>query len=150
MVHLTADGRIYYPPSYGCQELSYFNAPDSFGLASDFIYGGLNIVNQHFASTPYYPNYRLGPVAGSVCDTLSVGVEEWQASQVSIFPNPTQNSVNVSLGRTCEEIQCNFYNMQGQMLFQRKRNFGNAFTLDIPNLSKGLYLLEILCTKEGW
>lgn len=144
---LAADGRIYYPPSYGCQELSYFNAPDSSGLASDFIYGGLNIVNQHFASTPYYPNYRLGPVAGSVCDTLSVGVEEWQASQVSIFPNPTQNSVNVSLGRTCEEIQCNFYNMQGQMLFQEKRNFGNAFTLDIPNLSKGLYLLEILCNE---
>ena len=82
-----------------------------------------------------------------MCDTLSVGVEEWQASQVSIFPNPTQNSVNVSLGRTCEEIQCNFYNMQGQMLFQEKRNFGNAFTLDIPNLSKGLYLLEILCNE---
>lgn len=144
---LAADGRIYYPPSYGCQELSYFNKPDSSGLASDFIYGGLNIVNQHFTSTPYYPNYRLGPLAGSPCDTLSVGVEEWQASQVLIFPNPAQNSINVSLGSTCEEIQCSFYNMQGQLLFQEKRNFGNAFTLDFPKLTKGIYLLEILCNE---
>ncbi len=37
--------------------------------------------------------------------------------------------------------------MQGQLLFQEKRNFGNAFTFNIPNLSKGLYLLEILCNE---
>ena len=142
---LALNGKIYYPSNYYCNELSYFESPDSAGLLSNFQYGGLNILSFNASAVPYFPNYRLGPIAGSACDTLSVGIEEWQASQVLIFPNPTQKSINVSLGRTCEEIQCKFYNMQGQMLFQEKRNFGNAFTLDISDLSKGLYLLEIVC-----
>ena len=144
---LALNDKIYYPTNHSCNEFSYFESPDSAGLLSDFQYGGLNISSFHASAVPYFPNYRLGPLAGSPCDTLSVGIEEWQASQVLVFPNPTQNSINVRLGRTCEEIQCKFYNMQGQLLFQEKRNFGNAFTLDIPKLSNGLYLLEILCNE---
>lgn len=143
---LAADGKIYFGHCYSCN-LSVINYPDSLDTLCDMEYNSFILPTFHTALPPYFPNYRLGPISGSVCDTLSVGVEEWQASQVLVFPNPTQNSINISLGRTCEEIQCAFYNMQGQLLYQEKRNFGNAFTLDIPKLSKGLYLLEILCNE---
>jgi Secretion system C-terminal sorting domain len=144
---LTPDNRIYYFTLVGCNELTYLEHPDSAGLASMMNYTGVSFPGLHAAGMPYFPNYRLGPVAGSVCDTLSVGVEEWQANQVLIFPNPAQNSIDVSLGRTCEEILCRFYNMQGQLLFQERKNFSNTFTFDIPKLSKGLYLFEILCNE---
>lgn len=143
---LAANGKIYFGHCYPCN-LSVINFPDSLDTLCNMEYNSFTLPSPHSGLPPYFPNYRLGPLVGSPCDTLSVGAEEWQASQVLIFPNPTQNSINVSLGRTCEEIQCNFYNMQGQFLFQEKRNFGNAFTLDIPKLSKGLYLLEILCNE---
>ncbi len=143
---LAPDGKVYFGHCYLCN-LSVINSPDSLDTLCNMEYNTFILPSPNAGLPPYHPNYRLGPLVGSPCDTLSVGVEEWQANQVLIFPNPTQNSINVSLGRTCEEIQCKVYNMQGQLLFQEKRNFGNAFTLDIPKLSKGLYLLEILCNE---
>ena len=144
---LAADGRIYYPPSYGCQKLSYFNSPDSAGLLSDFVYGGLYITNIHFTSVPYFPNYRLGPVAGSLCDTLSVGINELQASTVLLYPNPTKSDLNISLGRVCNNINLRLFSLQGQLLIAQKLNCGNTFTLALPPLSKGLYLVEIICDE---
>lgn len=143
---LAPNGKIYFGHCYLCN-LSVIHSPDSLDTLCNMEYNTFVLPSPNAGLPPYHPNYRLGPLVGSPCDTLSVGIEEWHASQVLIFPNPTQNSINVSLGRTCEEIQCSFYNMQGQLLFQEKRNFGNAFTLDIPKLSKGLYLLEILCNE---
>jgi len=141
---LAPDGKIYFGHCYLCN-LSVINSPDSLDTLCNMEYNTFALPSPHSGLPPYFPNYRIGPLTGSPCDTLSVGVEEWQANKVLIFPNPTQNSINVSLGRTCEELQCKFYNMQGQLLFQEKRNFESTFTLDIPELSKGLYLLEILC-----
>ncbi|MBK9638228.1 MAG: T9SS type A sorting domain-containing protein [Bacteroidetes bacterium] len=143
---LAPNGKIYFGHCYLCN-LSVINSPDSLDTLCNMEFNTFYLPSPNAGLPPYHPNYRLGPLVGSVCDTLSVGVEEWQSSHVLIFPNPTQHSINVRLGRTCEEIQCKFYNMQGQLLFQEKRNFGNAFTLDFPKLSKGLYLLEILCNE---
>jgi len=143
---LAPDGKIYFGHCYLCN-LSVINSPDSLDTLCNMEYNTFLLPSPNVGLPPYFPNYRLGPLVGSPCDTLSVGIDEWQASSVLLFPNPTQNSINVSLGRTYDEIQCNFYNMQGQLLFQEKRNLVNAFTLDLPNLSKGLYLLEILCNE---
>lgn len=143
---LAANGKIYFGHCYSCN-LSVINYPDSLDTLCNMEYNNFLLPSPHAGLLPYFPNYRLGPVAGSPCDTLSVAIEEWQANQVLIFPNPTHNSINVSLGRICEEIQCNFYDLKGQLLFQEKRNYGNTFTLDFPKLTKGLYLLEILCNE---
>ncbi len=143
---LAPDGKIYFGHCYLCN-LSVINSPDSLDTLCNMEFNTFILPSPNAGLPPYHPNYRLGALVGSPCDTVSVGIEEWQASQVLIFPNPAQNSVNVNLGRACEEIQCKFYNMQGQLLFQEKRNFESAFTLDIPELSKGLYLLEILCNE---
>lgn len=145
---LAADGRIYYPPSFGCQKLSYFSSPDSAGLLSDFVYGGLYITNVHFSSVPYFANYRLGPVAGSICDSLSVGINELQASNVLLYPNPTIANLTISLGKVCNNISVRMLSLQGQLLFTQHWNIGNALTLVLPPLSKGLYLVEIIC-EEG-
>ena len=144
---LAADGRIYYPPSFSCQKLSYFNSPDSAGLLSDFVYGGLNITNLHATSLPYFPNYRLGPVVGSVCDTLSVGLNELQASNVLLYPNPAKSDLTISLGRVCNTINLRMYSLQGQLLLTQHWNVGNALTLALPQLSKGLYMVEIICDE---
>lgn len=145
---LAPNGKIYFGHCYSCN-LSVINFPDSLDTLSNMQYNNFVLPSPNSGLPPYHPNYRLGPLVGSPCDTLNVGIQELQTIQVLIFPNPTQNSINVSLGKTCEEIQCNFYNMQGQMLYQQNRNFKNAFILYIPNLTKGLYLLEILCNEKS-
>jgi hypothetical protein len=140
---LAADGRIYYPPSYGCQELSYFNSPDSAGLASDFVYGGLNIVNQHFTSTPYFPNYRLGHVSGSICDSLTT-IHELQPPDIAIYPNPATDKVMINSSRSLSQVVITLYNIQSQQLQQQESGFGNSFEIDVPgNVCNGIYFIRI-------
>ena len=144
---LALNGRIYYPTIVTCNEISYFESPDSAGLLSDFQYGGLNIISYHLAAVPYFPNYRLGPVAGSPCDTLSVGVNELQASQVLLYPNPTKGNLNISLGKLCNDISLRLFSLQGQVLLTQKWDYGTALTLALPPLANGLYLVEIKCNE---
>jgi len=144
---LALNGKIYYPTNFTCNEVSYFESPDSAGLLSDFQYGGLNIISYHAAAVPYFPNYRLGPVAGSPCDTLSVGVNELQASQVLLYPNPTKGNLNISLGKLCNDISLRLFSLQGQVLLTQKWDYGTALTLALPPLASGLYLVEIKCNE---
>lgn len=70
------DGRIYYILAYNnfvinnpderCPDCGFCYAPD-FPINSCM--DGLDI---EYSSTPFYPNYRLGPIDGSVCDTLGI------------------------------------------------------------------------------
>jgi len=140
---LAADGRIYYPPSYGCQKLSYFNSPDSAGLLSDFVYGGLYITNIHFTSLPYFPNYRLGPLSGSICDSLT-STQELQPPDIAIYPNPATNKVIITSSRSLSEVVITLYNIQSQQLQQQETGFGNSFEIDVPgNVCNGIYFIRI-------
>ena len=69
---LAPDGRIYIGGLNGGNHLSYIEHPTRKGTACDFIPHGLNltVVNQY--SIPNHPNFRLGPLDGSPCDTLGL------------------------------------------------------------------------------
>ncbi|MBK7966293.1 MAG: T9SS type A sorting domain-containing protein [Bacteroidetes bacterium] len=61
---------------------------------------------------------------------------------------PTQQSdLNISFERVYNNINLRMYSLQGKMLSSQYWNIGNAFTLGLPQLSKGLYLLEIVCDE---
>ena len=73
LVKRTPTTRTIYISSYdGTYMLHVINQPDSFGLACD--------VQQHAVTlpgpggnmaVPTFPNYNLGPLVGSPCDTLT-------------------------------------------------------------------------------
>jgi PKD domain/Secretion system C-terminal sorting domain len=70
---LGADGRIYIRASCGgCAGMSILMHPEREGAAS----GMRNLFSyqqdQHFSGMPVFPNYRLGPIDGSPCDTLAL------------------------------------------------------------------------------
>jgi hypothetical protein len=44
---------------------------------------------------PNNPDYTLGPLAGSPCDTLAIGVEELQEEIVRIMPNPATTEIKL-------------------------------------------------------
>ena len=65
------DGRLYIIPPYTTKVMHVINRPNLAGMACD--------VQQHAFEFPYYyrsppnfPNYRLGPLDGSPCDTLGL------------------------------------------------------------------------------
>ena len=54
------------------RKLSIIHEPNNKGLACEFEFGGLQLLTLNSWSMPNYPNYRLGPLDGSPCDTLGI------------------------------------------------------------------------------
>jgi hypothetical protein len=69
---LGPDGRIYVRAACGgCRGMSLIRHPERAGPASElrthYFYN-----DQRYGHMPVYPNYRLGPLDGSACDTLNM------------------------------------------------------------------------------
>ena len=89
---LAPDGRIYISTGNGTRYMHVIHEPDLPGLACNLVQ------HEHYRQTwtansiPYRPNYLLGPVDGSVCDSLgiTVGVSDAQIEAgLRAQPNPS-------------------------------------------------------------
>jgi hypothetical protein len=117
-------------------------------MASGFNYAGLNIINTNAGAIPYFPNYRLGPITGSVCDSLTA-VHELQAQDISVYPNPAKDNLFITSSRSLNETVITLFNIHSQILLQQSPGFGNNFELSIPpDIGTGIYMLRIQ-SKEG-
>ena len=99
IAQLAPDGKIYISTGNGTLHLHVINAPDSGGLACDMVQHGLELPRYFVNSLPNHPNYHLGPLAGSPCDTLGLGMQEVQAQlHASAYPNPNNGAFTLSYG----------------------------------------------------
>ena len=91
--YLAANGKIYISSGGQAIDFHYINSPDSDGIACDMHLHGLRVPCYYGRENVYHPNYYLGPVLGSACDTLAhVGFYELtQVNNVTLHPNPTHN-----------------------------------------------------------
>jgi PKD domain len=69
---LAPDGKIYLGTWGGCKNLHVIKHPERKGLACDFQQHGITLNTFHVGGLPNNPNYRLGPLDGSPCDTLGI------------------------------------------------------------------------------
>ncbi len=65
------DRRLYVFPPTTTKNMHVINRPDLPGEASDFRQRELEFP-YHYQNTPVFPNFRLGPLDGSPCDTLGI------------------------------------------------------------------------------
>lgn len=69
----TPDGRLYVVPATGSNEfLHIIDRPDEPGTACKLLQHAINLTVPQGRSAPNIPNYRLGPIDGSPCDTLGI------------------------------------------------------------------------------
>jgi hypothetical protein len=145
---LAPDKRLYYFTNNGCNELTFLEHPDSTGLSSSMNYVGISLPVIHATGVPYFPNYRLGPVTGSICDSLT-SVHELQPQEISLYPNPATDQIQITSSRSLNETVITLYNIHSQILLQQSPGFGNNFELSIPpDIGTGIYMLRIQ-SKEG-
>ena len=69
---LGPDGKIYVNTNNGAQVLHYINYPDKKGTACEVVQHGLQLATRNRFTSQHFPNYRLGPLDGSPCDTLGL------------------------------------------------------------------------------
>ena len=148
--YLAANGKIYLTSGNGVQHLHEINYPDSAGLACDVQQHAINLGVWHFRSVPNHPNYNLGPVVGSVCDSITSIAEIKHDFKFNISPNPTSDGTIklVYLLPQNKNGVFEVYNMTGQLVY--KMNLPPWSTLQfvlLPELSNGVYTCVI---KSGY
>ena len=150
-------GYPYPDSSYNAYNthLSVINSPDSAGLACDYQPFSVYLPNcRTYLGLPNNPDYTLGAIIGSPCDTLTVGIDENNLDEqdnLVIAPNPFTARFKVSLkkGSFPSQISYQVYNLQGQKVASGK--LANQFDnyIELENVNAGMYLLEMFMGTGG-
>ncbi len=85
------------------------------------------------------------PIAGTPIEVSILSTSELQNASFSLqaFPNPTSNSLNIDLRAiTGEPIRLSLFSANGQLIQQTFAPAGSLHTLDMQDLSTGIYLLQ--------
>lgn len=171
-VRLAPDGKIYYSRAYESPHLNSFpyadsmynyinmnlsviNNPNSIGVACDFqpfsfYLGG----KRTYYGLPNNPNYDLGPVIGSVCDSLLNSVQVFNKSEhlIEVYPTPIRNgnlAISYPIVRSDSELE--IIDMEGNVLvkYQLPKN-SSYMHLDLPTISSGIYLARMISMSGSW
>ncbi len=72
------------------------------------------------------------------------------ASVVAVYPNPTDNSINVKLGSEYKEIKAlNILDVQGKLVYHLENISQELINIDLTNFEKGIYILNVVSTKDA-
>ena len=99
IAQLAPDGKIYIGTGNGTLRMHVINNPDEPGLACNMVQHGIELPRYYENSLPNHPNYFLGPVDGSVCDSLGINVgvhEVVSTATLRAYPNPSKGAFTLS------------------------------------------------------
>jgi hypothetical protein len=139
---LAPDGRIYISTGNGTKYLHTINNPNEAGLACNVAQHSILLPGLNFRSIPNFPNFRLGALAGSACDTLynSITTQE-NSRQIKVFPNPTDGILNIEIPDYPNK-QLLITDILGRI--EKTLSLQSETTnINISNLPNGIYYLNL-------
>ena len=94
----------------------------------------------------YTATYGRGLWRSSLYDeTLSVN--NFKFEDVSLYPNPTNNEVNLKWNNS-EAVSVRVYNTLGKLMFYGKNvNLSHGFKIDVTSYTSGMYFVKLNSTK---
>jgi hypothetical protein len=147
-MYLAANGKIYITSGSSVQHLHEMNYPDSAGVACDVQQHAIDLGSYlHLRAVPNHPNYNLGPVVGSVCDSLSVGLaEQLHDFHFGMAPNPVSEGwvkLSYLLPQNAAGL-LEIYSLTGQrVLAQKLPPWSTLQLVQLPALENGFYTVVI-------
>ncbi len=149
----------YYPDSIRNninENLCVINQPNNLGASCDFqtysfYLGGKRTYN----SLPNNPDYEMGPLIGSGCDSLvevqSIKYEE-QRQELHVFYHPGWQVAFVNAeGLKGKKYSLHVYDLTGREVFKEEGKLSSSYyTKDLrcDDFSKGMYVVSLRTEKE--
>jgi hypothetical protein len=172
MLQLGPDNKIYLSNAYESNDCAFFylycdttwltentyisviNSPDSLGAACDFqpysfYLGG----HRCYYGLPNNPHYELGPDSGSVCDTLTVGINTIHATQpnLQVYYEPAWQKAFINASSLKgKNIILEMYDVAGKRIFSEKSTLQSSDysrSLEMSSYANGLYIISIITEK---
>jgi hypothetical protein len=146
LCQLAPDGKIYINCTNSTLDIHVINNPDSLGLACDLQQHSVHLPAFNGATIANHPNYFLGALPGSICDSLTSTHEIANNTiPIRINPNPAQNTfyLNYELpyGKTAVAT---IYNTIGEIVIKKNLYWYFGYLqIDCSNLSNGVYFVKV-------
>jgi hypothetical protein len=142
---IAPDNKIYISTFNTSEFMHVINNPDSLGLSCNILQHGFTLSNSRpNFSIPNFPNYDLGSLIGSACDTLtSIQQINTTSRSIRIYPNPSSNWLNI-IYNTTDDGQFELYDVfgNGVATISLFHYFKNRL-LDVSDLASGTYLAVV-------
>lgn len=90
----------------------------------------------------YWANFEFSPNPGCC---YYIGVDEYAKSQIEIFPNPTNDIINLKFSNADKWV-IQLVNSQGKVVKEENNNGSLQYTMDVQDLPSGIY--TAMC-KDG-
>ncbi len=98
------------------------------------------------------PNFQLGYGIPNLNQALTTALlnepRKEELTIIKIFPNPSNNILNVDFPDFANEAEILFYDVLGKLVFNMN-TFSSKNSIDISVLSKGVYFLKISSNKNS-
>ena len=142
------DQKIYINSTNGVNCMHVIHEPDNPGLSCDLEIGGLPLPTYNSFSLPHFPNYRLGALTGSPCDSLGLvdapDLPSDQPTEIALYPNPCKAGEAVYMEYPPGPASVfRWYNALGELVLEEfsSAQWGPVLALATPG-QPGLYFLE--------
>ena len=144
---LGPDDKIYINSVFASNYLSVIDSPNNNGIASNVLQQAMTLPCLCDGTMPNHPNFFLGPVTGSICDSLSTGIKpaEQKPIEVKLSPNPANGEVYVLYDFAYQKNgKVELIDVQGRILYQQSLYWsGRQLQLHIGNYANGLYEVRV-------
>jgi len=142
MMQLGPDGKIYINTPSSTRYLHVIDSPDEKGLACNVRQHGIRLITLN-TSIPSFPNYRLGALEGSLCDTLSIESEDEGFKALKVFPNPANHQLHIDFGDDFPK-KAIFHLFDSRGIQVKTLELTTSFqTIDLDGLASGFYFYQI-------
>lgn len=124
--------------------LNVINEPNQAGMACDIQISAIDLCGGiQSTGLPNMPNYRLGALQGSECDTLNTAIIEEPKPEIeySIYPNPAINYLQVETSQAGNHTII-IRDIKGSICYTG--NFNNQIQILVAPYAKGVYSITII------
>jgi len=141
------DGKIYISTYNSTNWLHVIDQPDSLGLACNVLQHNVPLIVAS-STMPNFPNYQLGKLVGSPCDTIDSGatIIKGPVSKgfyFSITPNPADQYINVTYNiQDISKLAISDV-MKNVVYHQTLYPYFNSIIIHVDNLPEGAYFVTI-------
>ena len=143
------DGKIYESCGNGEDVYHVIDRPDEKGDSCLFRQHGISLIT-YSGGVPNFPNYRLGALPGSPCDTLTGLNETARALKekiLKVFPNPAGNMVTVDYGFTDwskGDVRLTISDELGRVVYEQSLPKYSGFqNINVSTLAAGTYFVYL-------
>jgi hypothetical protein len=144
------DHRIYignFQLTTGTMGLIEF--PDKKGLACNYSVNCFETNTINASAPPNMPNYELGALKGSSCDTIG----KLQSVRIVIYPNPASSSFHLFIPLMMNtKVKASLYDVLGQRITEWNEilNSKQEVELKLNHVAMGMYTLKIEAGEETY